>query len=52
MMEDYDLDEGVVKNIVNLVLILSPLDNIFHLVNALEEVTRYVEHLDPCEVHE
>ena len=50
-MEDYDLDEGVVKNTVRLVLIFSLLDNICHLVNAPEEVIRYVEHLDPCEVH-
>ena len=52
VMEDYDLDEGVVKKTFHLVLIFSLLDNICHLVNASEELIRYVGHLDPCAVHE
>ena len=51
-MEDYDFDEGMVKNIIHLVLRFSPLDHICHIVNALEEVIRYVDHPDSCEVHE
>ena len=51
-MEDNDIDEGVMKKNFRLVLIFSLLDNRCHLFNALEEVIRYVEHIDPCEVHE
>ena len=50
-MDDYDFDEGVVKKTVHLFFILSLLDNKCHLVNALEEVVGYVEHLYPSEVH-
>ena len=51
-MEDYDFDEGMVKETVHLVLRFSFLDNICHRVNASKEIIRYVEHPDSCEVHE
>ena len=50
-MEDYDLDEEVVKNTFHLVVIISLLNQVIHFFNALEEKIRYVEHFDPCEVH-
>jgi hypothetical protein len=34
------------------VFILQYLGNVCHLVNAPEEIIRYVEHLNPCEMHE
>jgi hypothetical protein len=28
------------------------LGNVGHLINAPKEIIRYVEHLNPCEMHE
>ena len=50
-MEDNDLDERLVKNAFHLVVIISLLNNVCHFVNVHEEILRYVEHFDPCEVH-
>ena len=50
-MEDYDLDEGVVKNTFHIVVMISLLNKVRNFVNAHEEKIRYVEHFDPCEVH-
>ena len=51
-MHDYHFDEGVVEENLHLMIIISLLGNKFHLVNAPVEIVRYVEHSDPCEVHE
>lgn len=50
-MEENDLDERVVKNTFHPVVIISLLNNVCHFFNVTEEIIRYVEHFDPCEVH-
>ena len=50
-MEDNKIDERVVKETFHLVVIISLLNNLCHFVNVPEEIIRYVEHFDPCEVH-
>ena len=51
-MEDHYFDEGVVKDTLNFMIIISLLGNKCHLLNAPVEIVRYIEHSDPCEVHE
>ena len=50
-MEDNDMDETMVKNTFHLLVIISLLNNVYHFLNFPEEIIRYVEHFDPCEVH-
>lgn len=40
------------KEIIHLLFILSFLGNLGHIFDALEEIIRYGEHLNPCEMHE
>lgn len=52
MIKDYDFNERMMKETIQLIFILSFLGNVGHLINALEEIIRYVEHLNPFEMHE
>ena len=50
-MEKNDLDEGVVKEVVHLLVIISPLYNICHFVYALEHIVWDIKKFDSFEVH-
>lgn len=51
MIDDYDFDEGMMEKTSHLMFILSFLENKFHLINSLEKVVGYVEHIYPSEMH-
>ena len=47
MMKDYDFNEGMMKETIHLIFILSFLGNVGHIFNVPEEIIKYVEHLNP-----
>ena len=51
MIKDYDFNEGMMKETLHLMFILSFLDNIGHLINALENIVGYIELFYPSEMH-
>jgi len=51
MIKDYDFNEGMMKETLHLMFILSFLDNIGHIINAPEKIIRYIEHFYPSEMH-
>ena len=52
MIKGYDFNEGMMKETIHLIFILPFLGNVGHIFNASEEIIRYVERLNPCEMHE
>ena len=51
MIKDSDFNEGMMKETLHLLFILSFLDNIGHLLNASEKIVGYIEHFYPREMH-
>lgn len=51
VMEDNDIDERVVKEVVHLLVIFSPLYNVCHFFYAPKQIVWDIKHFDSCEVH-
>lgn len=51
-MHDYHFDKGVLKDTLNLMIIISLLGNKFHLISALIEIIGHMMHYGPSEEHE
>ena len=51
VMEDYHLDEGVVKYTLHLTIIILPLGNEGHIGIILVKIVGHIEHFDSFEMH-